>query len=444
MAVLNDVWSRSWDHLREQLPPQIFDTWLKPINVVSMNGNYIELEVPNRFFRDWVNENYLTAIHDALFDVSQKEFIIEFRVSQSTDPPLRRELLEIRKEKFEQHRLMQHNLVAKYTFETFVVGSSNQFAHAAALAVANMPGKTYNPLFIYGGVGLGKTHLLNAIGHKVLQQKVNNRLCLVSSERFTNELINSIRYEKVAEFREKYRASCDFLLIDDIQFIAGKERTQEEFFHTFNTLHESHKQIVIMSDKLPKDMPGFEERLRSRFEWGLVADIQPPEMETKVAILKKKAEEEGIPLPNDVAIYLASHVETNVRELEGSLIRIGAFASLTGREINLDLAKEILQSTLRPQPQQFTVEKIQRQVAHFFNISVNDLKSSRKIRFITKPRQIAMYLSRTLTSASFPEIGEKFGGKDHSTVIHAVRKVEQCVKDNLQLKADIEAIQKTI
>jgi chromosomal replication initiator protein len=442
--VSNDVWLSSLDHLREQLPVQVFDTWLKPIHLISANVNHIELEVPNKFFRDWVNENYLTAIHDALFEVSQKEFIIELRVSQSTEPPLRRELPEIRKEKFEQHRLMQYNLVAKYTFETFLVGSSNQFAHAAALAVANMPGKTYNPLFIYGGVGLGKTHLLNAIGHKILQCQPTSRPCLVSSERFTNELINSIRYEKVAEFREKYRASCDLLLIDDIQFIAGKERTQEEFFHTFNTLYESHKQIVIMSDKLPKDMPGFEERLRSRFEWGLVADVQPPEMETKVAILKKKAEDERIPLPNDVAIYLASHVETNVRELEGSLIRIGAFASLTGREINLDLAKEALQNTLRTQPQPFTVEKIQRQVAHFFNISVNDLKSDRKIRFITKPRQIAMYLCRTLTPASFPEIGEKFGGKDHSTVIHAVRKVEQGVKEDLQLKTDIEAIQKTI
>lgn len=436
-----EIWNICLHHLQNRFPPQVFETWLKPIRLLSRNGNYIELEVPNKFFRDWVNENYLTAIHDSLFEASQTEFVIEFRVSQSSEPPLRRELPEIRRQKVQRHRLMQYNLIEKYTFDTFVAGSSNQFAHAAALAVANMPAKTYNPLFIYGGVGLGKTHLLNAIGHKILEKYPQMRIALISSERFTNELINSIRYERGAEFREKYRSSCDVLMIDDIQFIAGKERTQEEFFHTFNSLYESHKQIVIMSDKPPKEMPGFEERLRSRFEWGLVADIQPPEMETKVAILKKKAEMEGIHLPNDVAIYLASNVESNVRELEGSLIRIGAFSSLTGREINLDLAKEVLQETLPKKTETVSISHIQKNVANFFNVSVNDLKSDRKIRFLTRPRQIAMYLSRSLTSASFPEIGEKFGGKDHSTVIHAVRKVEQLIKEDPQTRADIKAIQ---
>ena len=334
----------------------------------------------------------------------------------------------------------------KYTFDHFVVGASNQFANAACLAVANLPAKNYNPLFIYGGVGLGKTHLLHAIGNHILKHHVlpdMSKICYISSEEFTNELINSLRYEKMDEFRNKFRR-MDILLIDDIQFISGKERTQAEFFHTFNSLYEARKQIVVTSDKFPKDIPNFEERLRSRFEWGLIADIQPPDIETKVAILRKKAEIENIPLPNDVAFFLAQQIDSNVRMLEGSLIRIGAFASLTKTPIDLHLAKEVLKNIIKPKEELISIDLVQKVVSSYFNMKISDLKVRRKYKGYVVPRQIAMYLSRKLTNASLLEIGEKFGGKDHSTVLHSIKKVEEKMVKEPPFREMIETLQSRI
>src|SRR5262249_41854479 len=312
----------------------------------------------------------------------------------------------------------------KYSFETFVVGSCNQFAHAAALAVADSPSKTYNPLYIYGGVGLGKTHLMCAIGHRVKNQNRHLRLAYISAEKFMNELINAIRYDQTMVFRDKYR-SIDVLLIDDIQFIAGKERTQEEFFHTFNALYDGQKQIVMTSDCPPREIPTLEERLRSRFEWGLMADIQPPDLETKIAILRKKAEAERVELPQDVAFFISSKIKSNIRELEGSLVRLIAFSSLTGRPIDLEMAKETLKDLLEDRGPGVTVDAIQKLVANYFRIKVPDLKSKNNSRNISFPRQVAMYLCKTMTRQSFPSIGQIFGGKHHSTVIHAIRQVEK-------------------
>ena len=320
-------------------------------------------------------------------------------------------------------------LSALYTFDTFVVGSSNQFAHAAALAVAEAPSRSYNPLFLYGGVGLGKTHLMHAIGQYVLQRLPDVKLTYISSERFMNEMVNSLRYDSILDFRARYR-SIDVLLVDDIQFLARKEATQTEFFHTFNSLYDAQKQIVISSDCPPHQIPSLEERLRSRFKWGLIADIQPPDLETKMAILKKKAEAEGVPLPDDVALYIAGGIKSNVRELEGSLIRLIAYASLTGSPISLPVAEEVLRDMLDLNDRVVTIEMIQRLVAGHYNLKVADLKSRNSSKAITEPRQIAMYLSKSLTSTSLPEIGRSFGGKHHSTVIHSIRKIDgRCKRD---------------
>ena len=317
----------------------------------------------------------------------------------------------------------------RYTFDTFIVGSSNQFAHAACRAVAEAPSRSYNPLFIYGGVGLGKTHLMHAVGQYVLRHDRNLKLTYISSERFMNEMINAVRYDRIIDFRERYR-SVDVLLVDDIQFIAGKEATQNEFFHTFNALYDSQKQIVISSDCPPREIPALEERLRSRFEWGLIADIQSPDLETKIAILKKKADAEAVPLPDNVAIYIASKIKSNIRELEGSLIRLIAFASLTGKELSLALAQEVLKNIIDHDEKAVTIEIIQKHVADFYNLKLVDLKSRNNSKSVAKPRQIAMFLCKSLTNASLPEIGRSFGGKHHSTVIHSIRKVnEQRRKD---------------
>src|SRR4030095_4089661 len=332
----------------------------------------------------------------------------------------------------------------KYTFETFVVGSSNQFAHAAAKAVAGAPAKTYNPLFVYGGVGLRKTHLLSAIGYSSLMKTPSARIIYISGENFTNELINSIRYERMFEFRKKFRDSCDVFLVDDVQFIAGKEGTTEELFHTFNYLCESRKQVVMTSDRFPKDIPQLEERLRSRFEWGLIADIQAPDTETRVAILKKKAEHDRVLLPDDVAMFLATNIRSNVRELEGSLIRVSAFASLVGSEISLDLAKEVLKNLLPDPSRHLTVEAIQKLVADHYNIKLAELKSARRLKTLTGPRQIAMYLCRKHVKSSFPELGLKFGGKDHSTVVHAVQKVERRLSEDPSFRKEVDSLEKIL
>ena len=317
----------------------------------------------------------------------------------------------------------------RYTFDTFIVGPSNQFAHAACRAVAEAPSRSYNPLFIYGGVGLGKTHLMHAIGHYVVQHNPALTLTYISSERFMNEMINAVRFDRILEFRSRYR-SVDVLLVDDIQFVSGKEGTQNEFFHTFNALHDAQKQIVISSDRPPHEIPALEERLRSRFEWGLIADIQPPDIETKIAILKKKAETEAVPLPDNVAMYIASRIKSNIRELEGSLIRLIAYASLTGRPLTIELAQDVLRNVIDHDERAVTIEQIQKFVAEYYQLKLHELKSRNNSKSVAMPRQIAMYLCKMLTHASLPEIGRSFGGKHHSTVIHSIKKVEEMRKKN--------------
>jgi chromosomal replication initiator protein len=440
---MEDLWPKVIDSLKERVGQQNFDIWIKPIHFISREGEKVELEVPNRFFKEWINEHYSPNIKDAISLFTQMPCQLQFRIRNEKmngkDPVS--QPLPI----YEQQVLHSFQPIfnPKYTFDHFVVGASNQFAHAACLAVADLPAKNYNPLFIYGGVGLGKTHLLHAIGYHILQHHILpevRKICYISSEEFTNELINSLRYEKMDEFRNKFRR-MDILLIDDIQFIAGKERTQAEFFHTFNSLYEARKQIVVTSDKFPKDIPNFEERLRSRFEWGLIADIQPPDIETKVAILRKKAETENIALPNDVAFFLASQIDSNIRVLEGSLIRIGAFASLTKTPIDIQLAKEVLKNIIKPKEEFISIDLVQKVVSSFFNIKISDLKVKRKNKGYVIPRQISMYLSRKLTNASLLEIGDKFGGKDHSTVLHSIKKVEEKMTQEASFKEMIETLQ---
>jgi len=437
---MEEIWSKVIDSLKERVGQQNFDIWIKPIHFISMDGEIVELEVPNRFFKEWINEHYSPHIKEAFSFLTQKPCHLQFQIR--SEKMNEKEPISSLLPSYETQALPSFQPISnpKYTFDHFVVGASNQFANAACLAVANLPAKNYNPLFIYGGVGLGKTHLLHAIANHILQHRVlpdAKKICYISSEEFTNELINSIRYEKMDEFRNKFRR-MDILLIDDIQFIAGKERTQAEFFHTFNSLYEARKQIVVTSDKFPKDIPHFEERLRSRFEWGLIADIQPPDIETKVAILKKKAETENISIPNDVAFFLASQIDSNIRMLEGSLIRIGAFASLTKTPIDIQLAKEVLKNIIKPKEELISIDTIQKVVANFFNIKISDLKVKRKHKGYLIPRQIAMYLSRKLTNASLVEIGEKFGGKDHSTVLHSIKKVEERASKEPSFKEMVE------
>ena len=440
---MENLWPKVIDSLKERVGQQNFDIWIKPIRCISIEGENIELEVPNRFFKDWINERYSSHIHETLASLTQKRFHLQFQIRNARVVP-QEVAVRMPQKKGGKAVLPQDTVFnPKYTFENFVVGAGNQFAHAASLAVANLPAKNYNPLFIYGGVGLGKTHLLHAIGNHLIENRILpeiKKICYLSSEEFTNELINSLRYEKMDEFRNKFR-KMDILLIDDIQFIAGKERTQAEFFHTFNSLYEARKQIVVTSDKFPKDIPNFEERLRSRFEWGLIADIQPPDIETKVAILKKKAESEKILLPNEVAFFLGSQIDSNIRVLEGCLIRIGAFASLTKTPINIDVAKEVLKNIIKPKEELISIDSIQKAVATSFNIKISDLKMKRKMKGFVIPRQIAMYLARKLTSASLIEIGDKFGGKDHSTVLHSVKKVEEKVSKDPSFKEIIENLQ---
>jgi len=444
---MNKLWQETLSHLEQTLNPQHFNTWIKPIKLVKIEKDMVRLEVPNRFILDWVREHYMDQIRETMSGIGAVSYNLSIEVARK----LNEEKTTAKKETQKQETLKQNqdakeysqrswnsafNLNPKYTFEEFVAGSSNQFAVAAAMAVANNPATTYNPLFIYGGVGLGKTHLVNAIGNAIHTKNHDMKVCYYTSEKFMNELINSLRYAKMDEFRNKFR-SMDVLLIDDVQFIAGKERTQEEFFHTFNALYESHKQIVVTSDKFPKEIPGLEERLRSRFEWGLIADIQPPDVETKQAILKMKAEQNGISLPEEVALFLASSVSSNVRELEGFLIRIGAYASLTSTPVSLTMSKDVLKDILVEKNRELTVEEIQKIVATHFGIKISDLKSPKRLKALILPRQLAMYLSRQLTSCSFPEIGEKFGGKDHSTIIHAIKKIEKQLEDDYQLRSTL-------
>ena len=453
---MNHLWDQVLERLKEKVPSHSYRVWIEPTKVISITDSVIEIGTPNNFYEDWFQEHYLSYIKDILKEMTQRPYQLIFKAGAVPEP--------VDKIIQQAPGLPQASVVPasvsvqapppksqgadvlnpKYTFENFVVGTSNQFSHAASYAASEQPGGSYNPLFIFGGVGLGKTHLLNAIGNHIQRKFPNTHICYIASERFMNELINCMRYEKMDLFRKKYRDQCDVLLMDDIQFIAGKDRTQEEFFHTFNTLHGSRKQIVVTSDKFPKDITGLEERLRTRFEWGLIADIQPPEMETRIAILKNKAESDDIYLPDDVAIYLATHIKSNVRELEGSLIRIGAFASLTGMEVSIDLAKEVLKNIIQQKTVSISLDDIQKNVASFYNIKVIEMKSKKKLKILSHPRQVAMYLCRKYTQKSFPEIGKFFGGKDHSTVMHAVRKVSKMATEDPVFKKDLESIERIV
>lgn len=437
------VWNKVISQLEKELNAHNFKTWIKPIEFESVNDQILNLVVPNKFFSDWIKDNYKARIEEIINSLINKKINVKINISNTKI--IKHE--EVIKKEIKEEEIFKKSsnstLNNKYTFDSFVSGPSNQFAHAAALAVANNPATTYNPLFIYGGVGLGKTHIIHAIGNYIYNNSKNVKIAYYSSEKFMNELINSLRYAKMEDFRNKFR-SMDVLLIDDIQFIAGKERTQEEFFHTFNALYESHKQIIVTSDKFPKEIPGLEERLRSRFEWGLIADIQAPDVETKLAILKMKADQNNLVIPEDVAFFLASSITSNVRELEGYLVRIGAYASLTSTPIDMDMAKNILKDILVEQKKEISIESIQKIVANHFNVKTAELKSSKRLKTLVLPRQVAMYISRKLTSSSFPEIGNRFGGKDHSTIIHAIKKIEQKMEEDLQLKTTIERLMESM
>jgi chromosomal replication initiator protein len=430
-----------WDQILARIEAKVnrhsFYTWFRPTMYVADDGASVTVQVPSPHFKGWLTKHYAAVIAEAATDVNRPNLVVHFVAEAPPEQPSAIPLSPDEAAALESVPLETApqlpalpgpaGLNPRYTFDTFIVGSSNQFAHAACRAVAEAPSRSYNPLFIYGGVGLGKTHLMHAVGQYVLQHDPNLKLTYISSERFMNEMINAVRYDRVLDFRERYR-SVDVLLVDDIQFLAGKEGTQTEFFHTFNALYDSQKQIVLSSDCPPHEIQQLEERLRSRFEWGLIADIQSPDLETKVAILKKKAEAEAVPLPDNVAMYIAGKIKSNIRELEGSLIRLIAFASLTGQEITLQLTQEVLRNVLDHEAKAVTIEAIQKHVADYYNLKMVDLKSRNNSKSVAMPRQIAMYLCKSLTHASLPEIGRSFGGKHHSTVIHSIRKVEEMRK----------------
>jgi chromosomal replication initiator protein len=428
------IWDQVLSRIETKVNRHIYYTWFQPTSFIADQGSTLQIRVPNAMFRDWLTKHYAAVLDEALAEINRQGTAISF-ISESAEArepvvvapaaPVPSPEMFIAPDAADDSPA--GSLAPRYSFDTFIVGPSNQFAHAACRAVAETPSRSYNPLFIYGGVGLGKTHLMHAIGHYVLNHLRSLKLTYISSERFMNEMINAVRYDRILDFRERYR-SVDILLVDDIQFLAGKEGTQTEFFHTFNSLYDSQKQIVISSDCPPHEIPQLEERLRSRFEWGLIADIQSPDLETKVAILKKKADTEGIPLPDNVAIYIAGKIKTNIRELEGSLIRLIAYASLTGREISLPLAQDVLRNVLQHDERAVTIEGIQKFVSDYYQLKHGELKSRNNSKSIAMPRQVAMYLCKNLTSASLPEIGRSFGGKHHSTVIHSIRKIEDLRK----------------
>jgi chromosomal replication initiator protein len=446
----SSVWESILSSIEKKVNHESFTTWFKPITFIRWDQENIYLTVPDRVFEDWILNNYRDVLDEALEEnnLAKTDIVFAFdalspslleNAGETPVPYLNfentGEIFDVAEEKkptdkkqsltdFVDLEPLELPLNPKYTFDTFVVGSCNQFAHAAALAVAETPSKTYNPLFVYGGVGLGKTHLMCALGQRIKQNNRHLRLSYISAEKFMNELINAIRYDKTMTFREKYR-SIDILLIDDIQFIAGKERTQEEFFHTFNALYDNQKQIVISSDCPPREIPTLEERLHSRFEWGLIADIQPPDLETKVAILRKKAETDQLDLPDNVALFMASKIKSNIRELEGSLVRLTALSSLRGEPITISLAQEALKNIVEEEERAVTIETIQKVVAEYYNMRVADLKSKSNSRNIAVPRQVAMYLCKSLTKASLPEIGREFGGKHHTTVLHSINKISE-------------------
>jgi chromosomal replication initiator protein len=440
---MQQAWKRSLDILKDRIDGDDYDNLIRRLHPVATRDRNVLVEAPNKLAVDLITKRYLNLIEDVLSQTAG----IQMRVLLQTPGAMQQELFPLAAQSppppISARNRRPSGLIPKYTFGNFVVGASNQFAHAASKAVANQPGEHYNPLFIYGGVGLGKTHLVNAIGHQIIERTPERRVIYLSSESFMNELINALRRDHMDDFKGRFRR-IDVLILDDVQFLAGRERTQEEFFHTFNSLYEAHRQIVLTSDKFPKEIPDLEERLRNRFEWGLIADIQPPDMETRVAILQKKAEAERIELRDDVALFLATNIDSNVRELEGSLTRLGAFASLNKCDINVDFARQVLQSILREKDSTITIESIQKAICEFFHLRPADLRSKKRSRSVAVPRQVAMYLCRRHTQASFPVIGDRFGGRDHSTVIHAMHVVDERMKQDPTFRATIERLERML
>jgi chromosomal replication initiator protein len=463
ISVETNVWGRILHSLKGRLNQQTLDTWFSPIQFESLDSSQqvIHLRAPNEVVKDWVVSNYSKVLADSLNEQRLSGYSVGWVVGQVPDWVAEQLTLSNSNSQtvaagssgnstatavvmVTEPPPAEPSLSSKYTYESFVVGSCNQFAHAASLAVAEAPGRTYNPLYLYGGVGLGKTHLMHACGHAIRSRNQHLKLCYISSERFMNDLINAIRYDKTQSFREKYR-SVDVLLIDDVQFMAGKERTQEEFFHTFNALYDQQKQIVISSDCPPREIPTLEERLHSRFEWGLIADIEPPDLETKIAILKRKGDLIGVSIPDDVAMFIAGRVKSNVRELEGSLIRLIAISSLRGEPISKSLAQDAIRNFAKEaEPGVITIQQIQKLVASTYKLTCEELISKNNARQISHPRQIAMYLCKHLTKHSYPEIGRAFGGKHHTTVIHSVEKIESLVTTDETLQRLISELSESL
>ncbi len=443
MEVKETLWKKCLEKIEEQILPESYTTWFSPTYPRAFNEGLMTIAVPNQFYRKCLIENYRDLIETTLKSVTDKsilvDFCIESEILAQTDHTNEKADLPATEPIESSISAVSSSLNPKYNFSNFVVGSSNQFAHAAALAVATHPAMAYNPLFLYGAVGLGKTHLLHAIGNKIRENNPDSRVRYISAESFTVDLIESIKRDKMPSFRKRYRP-LDVLLVDDIQFIAGKERTQEEFFYTFNALYESHKQLVISSDRYPKDIHNMEERLRSRFESGLVADINPPDLETKVAILYKKADFHKKTIPQDVAIFIAGNIKSNIRELEGFLLRVIAYSSFTHRKLDLELTEEVLKDFTLDKNKHFTVPNIIKFVAGYYGLKVSDIKSKRRTRDISIPRQIAMFLCREYTKSSLPEIGRQFGGKDHTTVIFSHKKISKLIKENKELESSLQEI----
>jgi chromosomal replication initiator protein len=442
-----EIWSMILEESKKVLPPQTFHTWLEPTRAVTLAADKLLVEAENQFAADYIEGQYaemLNGIADELFD---NDFSVAFTRSTRPAPEVERAPAADLPPAGYGAAVATTNhgspLNSRYVFENFVVGKSNQFAHAASRAVAENPARTYNPLFIYGGVGLGKTHLMQAVGNQILNERKLDRVCYLSSENFMNEMISSIQRNDTISFRNKYRR-MDLLLIDDVQFLANKESTQEEFFHTFNALYDAHRQIVLTSDRPPKEIPTLEERLISRFGWGLVTDIQPPDLETRIAILQSKAERDELVVPEDVLLFIAEHIKSNVRELEGSLIRLLAHSSLTGSEISVELAEQVLSNILSHEVKRVTIDRVQREVGQEFGVSIEGLKSKKRTKTLTEPRQVAMFLCRRLTDLPLVEIGQAFGGRDHTTVIHACDKVESDMGRDRTFRIRVEKLLATL
>ncbi|WP_018923293.1 chromosomal replication initiator protein DnaA [Salsuginibacillus kocurii] len=448
MENLTDLWDQALESIKEKVSKPSFETWLKSTKATALEDETITITAPNEFARDWLENRYSHIISETLKEVTGAELHVKFIIPEAEDE--QDLFIEQEQNKRPPKRQVPEDespnsmLNDKYTFDTFVIGSGNRFAHAASLAVAEAPAKAYNPLFIYGGVGLGKTHLMHAIGHYVISHNPEARVVYLSSEKFTNEFINAIRDNRAVNFRNKYR-NVDVLLIDDIQFLAGKEQTQEEFFHTFNALHEESKQIVISSDRPPKEIPTLEDRLRSRFEWGLITDITPPDLETRIAILRKKAKAEKLDIPNEVMLYIANQIDTNIRELEGALIRVVAYSSLVNEDMNADLAAEALKDIIpNAKPKVITIKDIQHKVAEYYEVKQEEITAKKRTKSIAFARQVAMYLSRELTDSSLPKIGDEFGGRDHTTVIHAHEKITSVMSDKPAVSDQIEELKEKL